>query len=360
VHHLPVTIIGMPVEQPSGRGIAATIADIDAASDEVMLRADVERGRRAVAAELRVHTPTLTLSAAWSEVMRHAVAAAARVVADGRELGWTWFVSGSVARGDAVPGSDVETLIALDDDVDESHKTDVMALAAEVHAMLERCGLRPDDNGVLASRSRFCRRWSSWAEGIERWCADPESDRGVVMTGLLTDAARVCDPVTAVDQQLRTQALAAARRHPVARRAMLQDATAVRATIPSRLRIFATNADTVDLKLAAVDPIVKIARWAALSAGSEAMTTMERLNDGVAANVLDTEDASCLRSCYESLSRLRWRTRTGPWLAGEPVGDTVSLSAMAPQERAALRTVAREVGGIRRKLNFLASTSSFD
>jgi CBS domain-containing protein len=35
------------------------------------------------------------------------------------------------------------------------------------------------------------------------------------------------------------------------------------------------------------------------------------------------------------------------------------LSALAPADRAALRTVAREVSGIRRKLTYLASTSSF-
>jgi CBS domain-containing protein len=140
---------------------------------------------------------------------------------------------------------------------------------------------------------------------------------------------------------------------------MLQDATAARAIIPSRLRVFATQDDTVDLKLAAVDPIVKIARWAALSAGSNAISTMERLNDSATAKVLDADDASTLRDCYFSLSRIRWRVRAGAWINGERITERVSLSDLAPAERAALRTVGREVSGIRRKLSFLASTSSF-
>jgi CBS domain-containing protein len=337
-------------------GIAATLGDIDAASDEAQLRAGVLRAREAVAAELAAHTPTLTLAAAWSEVLRQSVATAARLIAGGKPPGWTWFVTGSVARGEAIPGSDIETLIALDDRVDEPGKGQALALAADVHALLERCDLRPDDNGVLASRGRFCRTRANWAESIERWCAEPAEDRGVVMTGLLADTTAVVDH----GDELRSRTVQAAKGHPQARHAMLQDATVVRASIPSRLRIFATQDDTVDLKLAAVDPIVKIARWAALSAGSTEISTLQRLDDAASGKVLDADDASILRDCYLSLSRIRWRVRAGAWMKGEPVTERVSLSALAPAERAALRTVAREVSGIRRKLAYLASTASFD
>lgn len=336
-------------------GIAATIGDIDAAVDEPALRAGVLGAREAVAAELAAHTPTLTLAAAWSEVLRRSVAAAARLIADGRPLGWTWFVSGSVARGEAIPGSDVETLIALDDGLGDEDKAEALALAADVHALLERCDVAPDANGVLASRGRFCRRRANWDESIDRWCAEPAEDRGVVMTGLLADTAAVAD----LGDELRSRTVEAAKRHPQARHAMLQDATAVRATIPSRLRVFATQDDTVDLKLAAVDPIVKIARWGALSAGSSEISTLQRLTDAATGRLLDTDDASILRECYVSLSRIRWRVRAGAWMKGEPVTERVSLSALAPADRATVRTVAREVGGIRRKLTYLASTSTF-
>jgi CBS domain-containing protein len=339
----------------SDRGIAATIGEIDAASDESQLRAGVLRAREAVATELHAHTPTLTLAAAWSEVMRQSVATAARLVAVEKAPAWTWYVSGSVARDEAIPGADVETLIALDDGGDDDGKTEALALAADVHALLARCELRPDTNGVLASRGRFCRRRANWAEWMERWCAEPAQDRGVVMTGLLADATGVHTR----DDDMRSQTIEAARRYPGARHAMLQDATSVRASIPSRLRVFARQDDSADLKLAAVDPIVKIARWAALSAGSKAISTLERLNDAATADALDADDASILRDCYFSLSRIRWRIRAGAWMKGEPVTESVSLSALAPAERAALRTVAQEVSGIRRKLAFLASTSSF-
>jgi CBS domain-containing protein len=139
---------------------------------------------------------------------------------------------------------------------------------------------------------------------------------------------------------------------------MLQDATSMRASIPSRLRMFATQSDTVDLKLAAVDPVVKIARWAAVSVGSDALSTCARL-DAATAKVLDPDDVSSLRDCFGWLLRFRWRMRAADFLDGRRTSDVVSLSELAPQERAALRNVAHEVAGISRKLNYLASTSAF-
>jgi CBS domain-containing protein len=347
----------MPPVPPSGRGIAATIGDIDAASDEAQLRAGVDAALAAVAAELRAHTPVPALAAAWSEVLRHGLASAVRLAPAPAE--WTWFVSGSVARGEAAPGSDVETMVVLGDSVDDDGKADLLARAADVHALLERCGIRGDANGVLASRPRFCRRASSWAEGIERWTVDPREDRGVVMTGLLADSAGVAAAADLGEDALRSQTIAAVGRSYAVRQALLQDATALRASFPSRLRMFARHSDTVDLKLAAVDPVVKIARWAALSAGSEALSTLRRLDDAVAAKVLDADDVSSLRDCFDWLLRFRWRTRAGAFLDGRRVDDVVSLTEMPPSERAMLRSVAREVSGISRRLTYLASTSTF-
>ena len=346
----------MSSELPSGRVIAATIGDLDAASDEAVLRAGMDAALAAVGAELRAHTPAAALAGAWSEVLRHGVAAAVRLAG---AADWTWFVSGSVARGEAAPGSDVETMVALGDSVDDDAKTALLARAADVHALLERCGILGDANGVLASRPRFCRRVSSWSEGIQRWTADPREDRGVVMTGLMVDSTVVWPVGGLPEDVLRTQTVAAARRSYPMRQAMLQDATAVRASIPSRLRVFATHSDTVDLKLAAVDPVVKIARWAAVSAGSDALSTYGRLDDAAAARVLDSDDVSSLRDCLGWLVRFRWRMRAAAFLDGRRVSDMVKLSELAPQERAVLRSVAREVAGISRKLDYLASTSAF-
>lgn len=320
-------------------------AALDACVDEAGVRTEVHRAMASLPRRPEQ-------SAAFSAVLRSAVAAGVRLV---EPADWTWFVSGSVARGEAVPGSDVETMVVLDDGVGEVEKADLLTRAAEVHALLERCGIDADANGVLASRARFCRRRRSWVEGIERWASDPERDRGVVMTGLMADACAL----SGARDLLQAAATAAAGRHYPVRQAMLQDATAVRASVPSRLRVFVSAGDTVDVKRAVLDPVVKIARWAALSVGSRALSTGERLDDGASGGVLDGDDAATLQQCHQWLMRFRWQGHMADLRAGRTAGDVVALGELSPQDRAGLRSVAREVSGVMRKLSYLSSISAF-
>ena len=274
------------------------------------------RARAAVAAEWdRRATPTPALAAAWSEAMRTTVATVARLVGRAEAPAWTWFVSGAVGRGEAVPGSRLETLVSLSDDVDDAGKARALVLAADVHAVLERCG--------LPSTATVC--WRAGPGSAAGTSAGRTASNGgrptrprtvVVMIGLLADAWSVTE--AARGERLRPMVIAAARRHAAARTAMLRDAASVRAGIPSRLRILATQDDRADLEAAVIDPIVKIARWGALSAGSHALSTTDRLNHAAAGSVIDTDDASTLCDCYGALSRIRWSRRTAPWLAGGP------------------------------------------
>lgn len=327
---------------------------IDDACDEAGLR-DAVRDAAAVTAAAFRSTPVLELSSRWSEMQCRAVASAVRLVPATAGLSWAWFVSGSVARGEAAPGSDVESMLVVGDDVDDDGKSTMLERAAAVHAVLERCGIGGDANGVLASRPRFCRRMRSWSDGVTRWTEDPRQDRGVVMTGLMADSSGVFSNIAVPPNALRAITVAAVGDSTWAGQAMMQDATALRAHIPSRLRVFAGQSDAADVKLAAIDPAVKIARWAALAAGSEVTSTPRRIDAAVAAGVLEADDGKSLKDCFEWLTRLRWRMRLDALTDGRPVTDVVSLSALAPQDRAALRGVAREIAGISRKLGYLSS-----
>jgi CBS domain-containing protein len=182
----------------------------------------------------------------------------------------------------------------------------------------------------------------------------------VVMLALLADAL----PLSA-GPDLCGQAGTAVRAHPSALAAMLQDATRVRAHVPSRLRTLTSGDNSVNIKLAAVDPVVRIARWAALSCGSDALSTRDRLRDGAGSPYLDSLDARALDKCYAIGSSIRWRARVARWdatAAGSHHSrfeDRVDLSVLSPQDRTALRSIDRELNGIRRKLDYLASTSTF-
>jgi CBS domain-containing protein len=333
--------------EPARCRMAAAVSEHDLLSGAVQAHDAVTEFIAARAGAARV-------AESWSALVRTALSAAARLV--GAEDG-AWYASGSVGRGDALPGSDLETLFVRADD---STPDAALAHAARVHELLGACGFRGDDNGAVAARVRFNRTAREWADAISYWSADPAADRGVVMIGLLADAL----PVTA-GADLRGQAGTAARAQPAALAAMLQDATYVRAHVPSRLRLLTSGDDGVDIKLAAVDPVVRIARWAALSCGSDALSTRDRLRDGAGSTYLDSLDARELDKCHAIGSSIRWRVRAARWDAAQPGNhrgefeDRVDLSVLSPQDRTALRSIGRELNGIRRKLDYLASTSAF-
>ncbi|GJJ17516.1 putative nucleotidyltransferase substrate binding domain-containing protein [Mycolicibacterium mageritense] len=321
---------------------------IASADSATALAAASREAHDAVHEVVEARAGAATVASAWSALVRAALTTAARLTGAGRPAG-AWYASGSVGRGDALPGSDLETLFVRNPEIPLDT---ALRQADAVHELLAECGFVGDPNGAVATRAQFSRTEREWAASIGRWAADPDTDRGVVMMGLLADA----DPVTA-GPDLREQVGIAARAHPGALSAMLQDATFPRAHVPSRLRALTSGDGGVDLKYATVDPVVRIARWAALSCGSEALTTTARISDAAGSRYLDSEDARTLAKCHSIASSIRWRVRSARW-DGAP-DDRVDLSTLPPQDRTALRSIGREISGLRRKLDYLASTSTF-
>lgn len=324
---------------------------IASAADESDLVTAAAAARDAVTKVIDTRVGAASVAESWSAVARAALSTAARLVAPGSH----WYASGSVGRGDALPGSDLETLAIRDPDVTAES---ALAQAAHVHDLLASCGFPADDNGAVASRVRFNRTAQDWAVGIGRWAGDPTADRGVVMIGLLADAVGV-GSTRDNNTDLREQAGIAARAQPAALAAMLQDATYARAHIPSRLRALTSGDARVDIKHAAVDPVVRIARWAALSCGSDALLTAERIAAAAGTRYLDPDDARVLAKCHAIGSSIRWRVRATRWDSELDVDECIELSKLSPQDRTALRSIGRELTGVRRKLDYLASISTF-
>ncbi|WKG05393.1 putative nucleotidyltransferase substrate binding domain-containing protein [Mycolicibacterium sp. HK-90] len=325
---------------------------IATADTEQSLVTAAAEAREAVSVAIDARAGAASIAVAWSAVARTALTTATRLITTG---GNHWYASGSVGRGDALPGSDLETLMVRSPGVTAES---ALAQAVEVHELLACCGFPADDNGAVASRVRFNRTAQDWAVSIGRWASDAAADRGVVMIGLLADAVPVSAGLDG-GADLREQAGIAARAHPAALAAMLQDATFARAYVPSRLRALAGGDSGVDIKHAAVDPVVRIARWAALSCGSDALLTAERIAAAAGTRYLDPDDARALAKCHAIGSSIRWRMRAAHWPLDGQADDRVDLSELSPQDRTALRSIGRELTGVRRKLDYLASTSTF-
>lgn len=292
---------------------------------------------------------------AWSDALRRELAAqldpaVARAV----------WVTGSVGRGEAVPGSDLESLAVVDPARTHGapHAPDARAVRRAV-AVTDLAGVPwfAETSAASAADPRLVRTRAGWSAAADGWAAAPVRDLGVVHLGLLVDARPLTDGHGEPDL-LPALAVGAVRAHPAVLADVLADALSTRSSVPFRLSRTLRAEPVVDLKSAVITPVVKLARWAALRAGVTATDTGTRLELAADPAVLPPDRWDSLRAAARAVARLRWDVR----LRADPDGpgtDRVPLSALTAVERAGLRSAAREIAGAQRTLDYLRSTGQF-
>ncbi|MEP6798816.1 MAG: DUF294 nucleotidyltransferase-like domain-containing protein, partial [Lapillicoccus sp.] len=237
-------------------------------------------------------------------VVRRAIAL---VLADHPELSgdaFTWLSLGSNGRREAVLSSDVDSAVAFDDSCSPEQIDAYRAAFAEVDAVLARAGLVGDDHGASAGRPLFARTNAEWRSAAEQWLAAPVDHNGAMMTSLLVDGRPVHGDL---GLPAVARVFAELREHPGTMRLLLQESLSARARMHSMREVLSRRGNTFDVKAHALVPIVNMARWAALSVGSAALPTTERLRVSAGSTILPDEQATILIEVFEVLQRLRLR-----------------------------------------------------
>jgi hypothetical protein len=104
--------------------------------------------------------------------------------------------------------------------------------------------------------------------------------------------------------------------------------------------------ETIDLKRQAL-LIANIARWAALSVGSPALQTQERLRAAAGSRMMTAEDADTLVDVFEIVQHVRLRHQLE---AVETPSDTMRLRVMSTIEASVLGEANREIVAIQRRM----------
>jgi CBS domain-containing protein len=107
---------------------------------------------------------------------------------------------------------------------------------------------------------------------------------------------------------------------------------------------------TIDLKTQALLPIANIARWAALSAGSSAIQTPERLQVAAGSRMMTAQDADTLGDVFEVVQRMRLRHQLEQLEAGKAASDTIELHDVSAIDASVLSEAVREIGIIQRRM----------
>ncbi|MEP7330603.1 MAG: putative nucleotidyltransferase substrate binding domain-containing protein [Terracoccus sp.] len=260
---------------------------------------------------------------------------------------FTWLALGSNGRREAVLSSDVDSAVAFVDGVPPDEITRYRAVFAEVDEMLIGAGLMSDDHGASARRTLFARTNADWRTQAKRWLAAPTDGNGAMMTSLLVDGRPVHGDTGLTEV---AKVFSDLRRHPGTMRLLLQESLSSRARLHSMRQVLSRRNDTFDVKTYALVPVVNIGRWAALSVGSAALPTTERLRVAAGSAMLPRSQASTLIEVFETLQRLRLRYQLLQIREGIRPSDVLVLDRLSAIDRTVIAQAVREVSSIQRRM----------
>ena len=255
-----------------------------------------------------------------------AVTLRALELVSGRDLlpaGVVWVAIGSEARRELTPASNAQGAVVCSDPPPPRWLT-------EVGSALVRCGL---DSAPVA---RSASGWADAASNDELALAVLADRRALWGTPR--------EPLPVLDGADRGRLLEALARRAVAHTPPTGFGDA------SVLGLEGRRGDRLDIRSAAVLPIVELARWAGAAAGHAEGSTLDRLRSAAAAGVLDDADARTLADAFETVYELRVAHHMEQLAAGEAADDLLDAAVMSALTRSHLRDVFRAVAAVQRKL----------
>lgn len=266
----------------------------------------------------------------------------------------TWLSLGSNGRREAVLSSDVDAAVAFGDQVGAQQVEDYRAVMGEIVTELARSGLTSDSHGATPAHRLFARTHEEWRAAAQRWLAEPTANKGAVLISLLVDGRPVHgDPGPTILAEVVTEL----RRNPSTLRVLLDQALQSRARLRTTRTLLTRRQEPFDIKENALAPIANLARWAALSSGSPALSTVERLRTSAGSIMLPTEEATTLIEIFEVLQRLRLRHQLAQLDSGEAASDVISVDQLSPIDRAVIGQAVREISAVQRRAANLSASA---
>jgi CBS domain-containing protein len=219
-----------------------------------------------------------------------------------------------------------------------------------VLAGLAACGVHPDSHGATAGNALFARSSAEWEQRIEELLADPGRPQEMILLSLLCDAR-----VVAGSAHDPFEALGGAATRPRLRRLLLRVGLEPRPPTGFLRDLVVEHTGEhrgrLDIKRGGLLPLVNLARYGGLAAGSRATGTVERLTVAEEAGTLPRETAETLLEAFEMLTALRLEHQVEAIRAGRAPDDHIDPRTLNSLARRYLRGAFRAIASIQRSLS---------
>jgi CBS domain-containing protein len=266
---------------------------------------------------------------------------------------FAWLALGSLARREALPGSDVDSAVAWRGEDDDPEILDyALSVTRRVDAGLAACGLRPDEKGTTAANSQLVRSLRSWRRAAQSWLEDPTQEQALILVSVVVDSRPVWGIRTGVSL---ADGFRDARRHPALLRQLARFSLSFRPPTGFLRGIVVEHSGEhrgqLDLKHGGLVPIVDLARWAGMAAGVTSASTPERLRAAAAAGTLSEADSRTLADAFELVMGLRVAHHVEQIEGGEEPTDHIDPATLSPLTRSYLKEAFRAVASVQKGIS---------
>ena len=191
---------------------------------------------------------------------------------------WALMVLGSAGRGESLLAADQDHAIVFEDaehdDQGEERRHIFMTLGAEISTILDKARIPFCKGGVMSSNQEWCRSMAEWRRAVAHWVRRA-SPQDLLNVDIFFDFAVVAG-YPEMAEQLNTLSQTPATRNA----GFLKQLAAKASTYPASRTLlggFKTVEGRLDLKMGGLLPIVEMARILAISDGSTARSTKDRI-----------------------------------------------------------------------------------
>ncbi|MCQ6272772.1 DUF294 nucleotidyltransferase-like domain-containing protein [Pseudarthrobacter sp. R1] len=266
----------------------------------------------------------------------------------------SWLVTGSMARSEPLPGSDVDTAVVWRPAIPRlaSDTASPMAASRVFVQDLESSGLQPCPEGANASSPLFNKSLVDWERSIDNWISRPDVPKYLVLAAVAADSRALNKP--ALGAFMKTYLVERAGENDRFLRSMIRSALSERPPVGFvRNRVIERLGDgkrSLNLKESGLRPITSLARALGLRAGDVGGSTFQRLERAEAAGMLTRNEMETLKSAFTLYHSLVTDQQVAALRRGSSPQLSITPERLDPLTRRHLRDGFRETAIIQERI----------
>jgi CBS domain-containing protein len=266
-------------------------------------------------------------------------------------VAWCWLALGSEGRHEQTFVTDQDNGLifnATSGQEAEALRQIFLPFAEDVNQRLADCGFALCSGQIMAGNPAWCLSLDEWREKFIAWVRRPEPD-ALLNASIFFDLRPLYGEL-ALGERLRSLLLSMTEATPSFQHLMAANALQVDVPLNFRGDVVVDEGSFVDLKKFGSRIFVDAARIFALSSGTTAVNTAERLRNSGSSAGLPVGEIAALEAAFSQILRLRLGQQIEAAGRGEAGGYGLKPAALHDIDRAILREALKLAKRLQQRL----------